>query len=384
MKGFGNNSGNVIVFKRSPDFKNRFLRLFRRASISFSSRRYGRRRKRGATIFSDDRTRYGSEPLTQLPDADVINLHWIARFIDYQATIPAMAERSRLVWTLHDMNPFTGGCHYSMACRNYEEACGRCPQLKSDSYCDLSRSIWARKYKVFARLTRKSLTIVAPSKWLANRAKESSLLGNFDVYTLPNGLDTDLFMPREGTIGKQLLGLPAKTPVVLFLAESTTDKRKGLHYLIAALSKIARSFDAHFVAVGEISKEFQNVANLTFTGSIRNDRILSFIYSAADVFVIPSVADNLPNTVLESMACGTPVVGFDVGGIPDMVRPGITGALVPVGDVDALSEAIVDLLNDAVKREEMSANCRRIAEEEYSLEVVGRRYKELYEKILNK
>jgi glycosyltransferase involved in cell wall biosynthesis len=168
----------------------------------------------------------------------------------------------------------------------------------------------------------------------------------------------------------------------LFLAHKTKEFRKGQHVLMDALDGIAAEANICLVSVGagEPSK-VQRFPHVCFDG-IGNDRVLSFIYSAAEVFVCPSLADNLPNTILESIACGTPVVAFAAGGIPDLVRPGITGLLAKAGDASELRDAILQLLNNRAKHSEMSANCRRVAIEEYELTLQAQRYQRLYEDML--
>jgi glycosyltransferase involved in cell wall biosynthesis len=189
----------------------------------------------------------------------------------------------------------------------------------------------------------------------------------------------DVFQPRDRGVARELLGIPSNTSVVLFLAHKTDEFRKGHHVLLDALDGITADRNIFLLSVGAGGQsKVQRFPHVCFDG-IGNDRVLSFIYSAADVFVCPSLADNLPNTILESIACGTPVAAFAAGGIPDLVRPGITGLLARTGDASELRDAILQLLDDRVKRSEISANCRRVAVEEYELTLQARRYGRLYE-----
>ena len=280
------------------------------------------------------------------------------------------------------MNPFTGGCHYTDGCERYQVGCGRCPQLGSTRTFDLSRRIWKRKQASYDSIRSGKLHLVPLNSWMAQLVQKSSLLGRFPVTIIPNGLDTEEFAPRDIRMAREALGLPQDAKVILFVADSVSRERKGLGLLSKALERLSRIPNLCLATVGGGAPLLDGPIRVCHLGRTDNDRLLSFIYSAADIFVIPSLEDNMPNTVLESLACGTPVVGFDTGGIPEMVRPGVTGTLVPVGDSVALEQARAALLQDDATREEMSRNCRRIAVEEYSLEGLGRNYRHLYERIL--
>lgn len=372
----------VKGFAPPGDILSRCRRLLRRELIARSFAPY-RATQSGYEPFRDDRSQYRREPLKQLPECDLINLHWVARFVDYRSFFAAVAGRIPVVWTLHDMNPFTGGCHYDNGCGRFGDRCGACPRLGSAHAKDLSRRVWRRKREAFKRIPQGGLHIVTPSRWLAAEARRSSLLGGRPVRVIPNGVDTEDFAPRDRTFARRTLGIPQEARAVLFAAQAVGNERKGFDFLRKALAGLAGPEGLFLLSLG--SGEFASGLRTPHIhlGRVDHDRMLSLVYSAADLFVIPSVQDNLPNTVLESLACGMPVVGFDVGGIPDMVRPGVTGLLAPPGDVAALREAISELLKNDAKRKEMSANCRRIAAREYALEVQARRYVELYEQVLS-
>jgi glycosyltransferase involved in cell wall biosynthesis len=317
-----------------------------------------------------------------LPTCDVINLHWIAGFVDYMAFFRTVPQRTPVVWRLADMNAFTGGCHYDDACGKYRTSCGTCPQLASTRERDLAFQVWQRKKLAFDRVSSQRLHIVAPSRWTAREAGSSALLRGFPTTVIPNALDTAVFSPRDQQVAREALEVPRDAKVVLFVSDRVSNKRKGLALLVNALIGLRDLSGLFLVSLGRDEPDTPiPIPHLHF-GFVDNDRLLSLVYSAADVYAIPSLQESFGQTVLESMACGTPVVGFDVGGIPDMVRPGITGLLAPRGDVDALSEAIARLVLDSSMRAELSANCRRIVVEEYALEVQARRYVALYEDML--
>jgi len=216
---------------------------------------------------------------------------------------------------------------------------------------------------------------------MLEQVKQSPLLCNFPVTMIPNGVDLEEFAPRDRRVARDILRIPDGARVVLFIADNATNRRKGFSLLTEALNGLDHQSDLFLLSVGSGKLLPSDRIPYLHLGPI-DYRWLSLVYSAADLFVIPSLQDNLPNTVLEAMACGTPVVGFAVGGIPDMVRPGITGLLVPPCDVVGLLAAILDLVHDERKRKEMSSSCRRIAVEEYSLELQARRYSEIYKSLL--
>jgi glycosyltransferase involved in cell wall biosynthesis len=329
---------------------------------------------------SDDRSRFAGEVVDQLPSADILNLHWVTEFVD----IPEFFERTNvpIVWTLHDMNPITGGCHYSFGCRRFEKSCGRCPLIDSTVRNDPSRRSWNRKRAVFEKkIDKRKLHIVAPSKWLAREAERSTLLGEAPIHRIPNGLDHTLFHPGCAEAKRSELNIPSARKVILFVAHSSTDYRKGIDLLVEALAK-ADLENVTLISIGSDSPAIPDRISHVHVGHVNDDERLSALYSMADVFVIPSRQDNLPNTVPESMACGTPVVGFETGGIPDMVRPGETGWLAETGSVRELRRAIETALENDAKREQMAGRCRQVVENEYTMEHQAQQYTALYTSIL--
>ncbi len=372
---------SVKCYVPSRRLHARILRTLRRLRIARATERYRRTAPNGLPLFSDDRSMYAMDPWQQLPEGDVIHLHWIAGFVDYRAFFASVPEEMPLVWTLHDMLPLTGGCHYDRSCGKFSAKCGACPQLGSHSESDLTRQIWKRKQRSLASLEPSRLHIVAPSRWLGEQVKQSSLLSRFPRSIIPNGLDTEVFAPRNRRVAREVLGLPPEATVALFMADGVQDSRKGFYLLRDALAGIQPRPMLFLLSVGSGTPlEIQGFPHVHLR-QVDSDRFLSFVYSAADVFVAPSLQDNLPNTILESIACGTPVVGFDVGGIPDAVRPSITGLLAPAKDSHALGRAILELLDDDAKRGEMAENCREIAVQEYDLKIQAARYLKLYEEL---
>jgi len=372
----------VVRFEPSKRWSARVFRALRRARITWAAGRKGDVSPIGHSMVSDDRSIYSGEPWYQCPEADLIHFHWVASFVDYEAFFRFLPRSTPLVWTLHDMNPFTGGCHYDTGCGRFREQCGVCPQIGSRKQNDLTRQIWQRKRKAFRLLPTNRMHIVTPSKWLGKELSQSSLLSQFPRSVIPYGLDTEIFQPRDRRVMRDALGISIHAKVVLFVADGANDPRKGFKLLASALKDSESRSEIVLLSLGPGKPDEFTRYTHVHVQTIQDDRLLSFIYSCADVFVAPSLQDNLPNTVLESMACGTPVVGFRAGGIPDAVQEGKTGLLAAAGNVDDLRRAVIEAVEHNEIRGEMSQNCRKRVLEEYRLETQASRYLSLYQELL--
>lgn len=315
---------------------------------------------------------------------DVINLHWNC---GGYLSIESFAKfKIPLVWTIHDMWAFTGGCHYSQGCDRYTGSCGSCFQLHSNNPHDLSHWIWQRKAKAWKEL---DLTIVAPSIWLAQCAKSSSLFKDLRIEVIPNSLDTQKYKPIERAIAREILNLPQDKQLILFGAvESTSEPRKGFHLLQAALQKLSQSGwqdTVELVVFG--SSQPEHSVDLGFKshylGNFSDDLSLALIYAAADVFVAPSIQDNLPNTIMEAIACGTPCVAFNIGGMPDLIDHQKNGYLAQKLEVESLARGISWILEDRDRYQSLRQSARTKAEQEFSLEIQARRYIELFAKVID-
>ena len=339
------------------------------------------------TIFSLPYPGYDLSTLPLVQAADIVNLHWVAYYQSPLTLHKLFALGKPVVWTLHDQWAFTGGCHYTAGCEKYLQDCAICPQLTDDPF-NLPAAVLRDKLEFFKGA---NLTIITPSRWLAACARESRLFKDLRVEAIPNSLETDVFSPLSKAKARESMGLAAETVTLLFGAEYGTEKRKGFRELMAAIQFCLK--DAEFqnlvkddrirvLCFGHLSDELEAVGiPVVSLGYLNSDEEIRTAYSAADIFILPSLEDNLPNTILESMSCGTPVVAFDVGGIPDVVVNGVTGQLSPVGDVRQLGEAILSLVFDPDQREIMGQNCRKVMVEEYNLTVQAQRYVELYQEL---
>ncbi len=352
LQGKGISSKMLVQDKLSNDEtvfapKTRLDQGIARARLTLDALPLKFNRKRDSGTFSLQWLPDGIVPkITQL-EPDVINLHWIGEAF-VQAEVIAKFDKP-LVWTLHDMWAFTGGCHYNQECDRYTDSCGACPQLGSNKDWDLSRWVWQRKAKTWKNL---NLTIVSPSSWLAECARTSSLFKDVRVEVIPYGLDTGKYKLLNRQVARELLHLPQDKQLVLFGAlKATSDKRKGFHLLQPALQDLSKSEwqdGLELVIFGSSAPE--NPPDLGFKthylGTLSDDLSLAVVYSAADVFVLPSTQDNLPNTVLEAIACGTPCVAFNIGGMPDMIEHQKNGYLAQPDKIEDLAQGIAWVLEN--------------------------------------
>jgi len=315
---------------------------------------------------------------------DIINLHWInAGFLQ----IETLAKfKQPLVWTAHDMWPFTGGCHYSGECNKYTQSCGHCPQLKSQQDGDISRWVWWRKAKAWKNL---NLTIVTPSQWLADCARNSSLFQDLRIEVIANGLDIQKYKPIEKNTARHLLGLPQDKQLILFGAmTATSDNRKGFHLLLPAIKKLSQGeiwqHKLELVVFG--ASEPINPPDFGlkthYLGRLNDDISLALVYAAADIFVAPSIEDNLPNTVMEALACATPSVAFKIGGMPDMIEHQQNGYLAHPFEVEDLARGINWVLEDTERYNQLCIRAREKVEQEFTLEIQASKYLKLYNEIL--
>jgi glycosyltransferase involved in cell wall biosynthesis len=373
---------NVTAVVPDRNFNRRLRRRLRSEIIVRQFARHRGTRPAHLDAFSDDRAAEIGALLEMLSRSGIYHLHWVAGLLDYRSFFRSIPGHVPLVWTLHDMNPFTGGCHYTAGCDRFAAGCGACPALGSTEDFDLSAAIFGRKRTAYGRLQPERVRVVAPSRWLSREASRSVLFRRFEITTIPYGLDTEAFRPRTRAIARDVFGIPQEMRIIMFAAQWLDIHRKGLDLLLAALDGLNVDGKIGLVSVGG-GRPFDTLGGTHFPlGELKSERLMSFAYSTADVFVSPSREDNLPNVLLEAMACGTPTVAFEVGGIQDIVRPGVTGLLATAENVRSLRHAIVAILSDDQKREAMSRESRRIAIQEYRLELQAERYCRVYQQLL--
>lgn len=313
-------------------------------------------------------------------EPDIVHLHWINNGM----LKPKDLEKidAPIVWSLHDMWAFTGGCHYDEECGKYQTDCGNCPVLGSNKKNDLSEKVFSHKNQSYSKID--SLTVVGLSRWIAECAKKSSLFSETNVINLPNPINTESFKPYSKQKARELLNLPLNKKLVLFGAMSaTSDPRKGFNELSEALLKI-KSDDTDLIVFGssrpKVPVNFKQKTH--YLGRIYDDVTLRVLYNAADVMVVPSKQENLSNAIMESLACGTPVVGFNIGGNSDMVDHQENGYLAKKEDVTDLANGI-DWVLEKSEQEILSANARNKVMDNFDINLISKRYIKLYKSIIN-
>jgi glycosyltransferase involved in cell wall biosynthesis len=376
----------MLVLKKSsqdprviPIRLNRMERLHRRSIIRLEKPSRRRYPAYDGSYWSTGRV--GVPVLRQIHalTPDIVHLHWIGGGFVSIADIARITQP--LVWTMHDMWTFTGGCHYSKGCQRYQDRCGKCPILGSHKQEDLSNQCLKSKLNQWQQL---KLHAVAPSQWLANCARSSTLLRQHNVRVIPNGLDLNRYRPLDQALAREVFDLPKDRKLILFGAHNTNDPRKGFAHLHEAIQRLPPDQPYSMVTFG--TGDTGSTDRLPFPvhtiAHIDDERLLSLLYAAADVFVAPSVEDNLPNVIAEAMACGTPCVAFHIGGMPDMIDHQVNGYLARPLDAADLATGIDWVLTDHDRYCKLILAARERAEQTFTLSQITARYIELYGTLL--
>ncbi len=339
-------------------------------------------------LFAIDTGRFGAD-ITRLPAferADIIHLHWVNQgLLSLGGLERVLRSGKRVVWTMHDMWPFTGICHQAGDCRKWLEGCGDCPLLNKPGRKDLSRQVFHRKAKVYGR---HELTFAGCSDWLSGLARSAPLLAGQRVESVPNPLDVAFYKPADKQAVRRKLGLPEEKKLQLFVAYKVTDPNKGIGYLREAVAQLCANRpewrdDLELVAVGREAEMLRHtmavpVHAVTY---VQDQGLMADYYRAADVLAMPTLMDNLPNTIAEAMACGTPCVGFRIGGLPQMIDNGENGFLAAYKNASDFSRCLERLLASS-SPERFSVAARHKAVNTYSEQAVSERFASIYEQVL--
>ena len=313
-------------------------------------------------------------------DADIIHLHWINQgFLSLKDIEELVKLNKPIVWTMHDMWPCTGICHHARDCEKFQMICESCFFLKSKGK-DLSTSVFDKKLSLYKEA---NITFVGCSRWLSGKAKKSYLLRDKTVLSIPNPIDTEVYHPMDQDMTRELLGLPSGKRLLLFGALNVTDKRKGIDYLIEALRKIEKQ-DVELVVFGQAKDDIRGLfpVSIHSMGYLSDESKIVALYNAVDMFITSSLEENLPNTIMESMACGTPCVGFEIGGIPEMIDHKINGYVASYKDASDLANGIRWVLEHE-DQQALSDACVKKVQENYTEEVVAKQYMALYKRLLH-
>lgn len=326
--------------------------------------------------------------LPEIQEADVINLHWINQgFLSLKDICQLIDTGKPIVWTMHDQWSYTGICHYVGNCTNYKAECRGCFFLKNTSKKDLSTKIFSKKKNIYSKAGK--FNFVGCSKWIANCARESALVSeNIMITSIPNPIDIHVYKPCSKAMARNIFNLPQDKKLILFGAVKVTDERKGLKFFIDACNELFEHYrlvkeNIGIVIFGKEISALKDLFSFPVYGIdyLTNSQDIVMLYNSADIFVTASLEDNLPNTIMESMACGTPCVGFNVGGIPEMIDHKENGYVANYKDSKDLATGISWLLQEA-DYNSLSENARKKVLEHYCEDVVAKQYIELYKSIL--
>lgn len=328
------------------------------------------------------------EHLREFQEADVVHLHWVNQgFLSLRTLRRLIASGKPVVWTMHDMWPATAICHLTLGCERYKTACSHCPLLPGGgSAGDLAERVWQRKQRAYSA---GRIAFVACSEWLASEAKASALTKGHTIVSIPNPIDTRIFAPTDKAEARRARQLPPDKHIITFIAQRVTNRNKGMDYLIEACSELVRRRPATAIDTcvallgghGEELAERMPIETISL-GYISDQKTIAQVYNASDVFVLPSLSENLPNTIMEAMACGVPSVAFRVGGIPEMIEHRQNGYVANYRDANDLAAGLLWAITEGRSASVRSACLSKVART-YSPHAVAARYIEVYNQALS-
>lgn len=375
---------NITVVALNKSLKLRFNFLWERWTI-FVHNHFSRKH-----LFEVDIANAGTDitSLREFKEADIIHLSWINQgMLSLNDLKKIFSSGKPVVWTMHDIWPATAICHYAHSCTAFMKGCNNCQYLYGGGGThDLSAKIWKRKKTIYGEA---AIEFVTCSKWLENEAKKSALLIGKNITSIPNPINTNTFKPQDKRESRVRAGLPLDKKLILFVSQRVTDQRKGIKYFIEACQILAQKYpemmkDTGIAIMGGHSEDVAEQLALPVypLGYLSNEKKIINVYNAVDIFVLPSLEDNLPNTIMESMACGVPCIGFNVGGIPEMINHEENGYVAEAENAEDLAKGIHWTLVESDYRQ-LSANAAHKVTTEYSLHNVAMRYLEIYNDAAN-
>ncbi len=370
-------NSNVVAVKQSYRIAYNFIR--ERLTIwktNFFTRK---------NLFAVSLANTGFDITTQpeFVNADIIHIHWINQgFISLKVIEKIIDSGKPIVWTMHDMWPITGICHHARDCEKYMTECKNCPFLRRSKQKDLAYSIFKKKQQLYKKA---NITFVGCSLWLTDLASHSTLTKHKEVISIPNPLNTDLYKPQDKAEVRRELNLPQDLKLILFGAARSTDKRKGIDYFISACKLLKKEIGDNIgiVLYGKDSEKIKDEFNFpTYSlGYIKEEQELINLYSAVDIFAIPSLEENLPNSIIEAMSCGTPTIGFNIGGIPQIIDHLHNGYVANYKSAKDFSQGLKWLLSNN-NNNELGVESRRKILTSYSEKEIAQQYIALYNRII--
>lgn len=308
-------------------------------------------------------------------EADIIHIHFVADFLNWNTFF--RKNKKPIIWTLHDMNPFTGGCHYSAGCKKFTEDCSNCPQLKNAKNDNLSKRILEQKQRLIK--LQNDLKVISPSNWLKQLAEESLVFKNTKIFQIPHGVDKNIFKPHNRKFARELFGLPNDKFILLFAPDDFQRKNKGMDFIPDILKKLIQKDELLLCLVGKNT----NLYNLDFPntlklGYINNEQMMGLAYSAADLTLVPSREEAFSLTSLESLACGTPVIAFKSTGPDDIIIHRKTGWLAENYSTDDFTEGILWFIENPDELKKASEFADKYTTENFGIEKQVERYIKIY------
>ena len=321
----------------------------------------------------------------EFKNADIIHLHWINQgFLSLKEIGKIIESGKPIVWTMHDMWPITGICHHARSCIKYTEQCENCPFLVRNKSKDLSFQVFEKKKEIYSK---GKINFVGCSNWLTQKAKNSNLTIEQNIINIPNPIDTEKFQPINTEKCRKHFGLPTGHKLILFGAAKTTNKRKGIQYFINACLELIQTTTTpvSVVLYGKDSEQLREALPLpTYPlGYISDESELIMLYNAVDTFVLPSLEENLPNSIMEAMSCGTPCVGFDIGGIPELIDHLHNGYIAQYKSSTDLAQGIRWVIENNIDQG-LSQQARRKVINTFSENLITQKYISLYNQIIDK
>ena len=340
-------------------------------------------------LFAVDIANTGTDITTypEFKEADIIHLHWVNQGMLSLKDLKKILQSGKpIVWTMHDMWPCTGICHHARECDKYHKECHHCPYLYyGGAKKDLSNQTFKKKKELYQL---SPITFITCSQWLKERAGQSALVDQHPIVHIPNPIKTNLFTPRDKVEARQKCNLPTDKKLILFGSVKITDKRKGIDYFIESCKILAEKHPelVNNLGVAVYGKESEQLKSLVpfqvyALDYISNEKELVNVYNAVDLYVTPSLEENLPNTIMEAMACGIPCVGFNVGGIPEMIDHLHNGYVADYKSAEDFANGIHWTLSES-EYQSLSEEARRKVTSSYSESTIAKKYIEVYNKII--
>lgn len=337
----------------------------------------------GGHYFKSDMGREGLSIINAVSDADIVHLHWLSdHFFDYQAFFKDSDLSKPVVWRLPDMNPVTGGCHFSGECQNFQHTCGKCPAIGSTDANDISHTIFMRKLDALS-CYRGPIEFVATCEWMKNIIAASTIGKNHPINVIYNSVDTDIFSPANSSSFKQQYGIEEQDPVLMMTAANLSAPRKGAQTFIQALQVMPDQTFSVMLA-GNVAPNFTIKQPTHIIGEISDADTMAQAYNAADIVVVPSLQDNLPNVILEALSCGKTIVAANTGGISELIKHGENGYLFSPGNAEELKSILSQLVHSPQQRKKTGELARKFALDTLTLRHEADKYAAIYQRLLGR